>query len=106
MDMADATTLSRPGRASYDRTIFFFDGLNTNLIFSCFYFSDSYFVGGGRVVRRCWVNFHCQGVLLIWITVGQGPIVLAIGAGCLDFFLSSISSLFFLPLSGRRPDID
>ena len=22
------------------------------------------------------------------------------------FFLSSISSLFFLPLSGRRPDID
>ena len=45
MDMADATTLSRPGRASYDRTIFFFfDGLHTNLIFSCFYFSDSYFV--------------------------------------------------------------
>ena len=21
--------------------------------------------GGGRVVRRCWVNFQCQGVLLI-----------------------------------------
>ena len=21
-------------------------------------------VGGGRVVRRCWVNFQCQGVLL------------------------------------------
>ena len=44
MDMADATTLSRPGRASYDRTIFFFNRLHINLIFSCFYFSDSYFV--------------------------------------------------------------
>ena len=54
--------------------------------------------------------------------VGQGPIALAVGAGggCLDiffsrlsflfcfslFFLSSIISLLFLPLSGRRPDID
>ena len=29
------------------------------------------------------------------------------GFGCLDiFFLSSVISLFFLPLSGRRPDID
>ena len=64
--------------------------------------------GGGRVVRRCWVNFQCRGVLLIWITVGQGPIVLAVGVGggCLDIFLSSTTSLFFLPLSGRRPDID
>ena len=35
----------------------------------------------GRVVRRCWVNFKCRGVLLIWIIVGQGPIVLAVGAG-------------------------
>ena len=44
--------------------------------------------GGGRVVRRCWVNFQCQGVLLTWTTVGQGPIVLAVGAGggCLDIF--------------------
>ena len=47
-------------------------------------------------------------VLLTWNTVGQGPIVLAVGAGggCWTFFLSSITSLFFLPLSGRRPDID
>ena len=38
----------------------------------------------------------------------ERPIVLAVGAGggCLDIFLSSITSLFFLPLSGRRPDID
>ena len=55
------------------------------------------------MVRRCWVNFQCRGVLLIWsgwsggamvlgklsvpgrptiwITVGQGPIALAVGAG-------------------------
>ena len=40
------------------------------------------------VVRRCWVNFQCRGVLLTWNTVGQGPIVLAVGAGggCLDIF--------------------
>ena len=64
--------------------------------------------GGGRVERRCWVNFQCRGVLLVWMTVGQGPIVLAVGAGggCLDIFLSSIFSLFFLPLFGRRSDID
>ena len=40
------------------------------------------------MVRRCWVNFQCQGVLLTWLTVGQGPIVLSVGAGggCLDIF--------------------
>ena len=60
-------------------------------------------------MRWCWVNFQCQGVLqfggwsggamvlgkrpvpgrsTIWITVGQGPTVLAVGAGggCLDIF--------------------
>ena len=47
----------------------------------------------------------------IWIIVGQGPIALAVGAGggggvVWTFFLSSISSLLFLPLSGTRPDID
>ena len=44
--------------------------------------------GGGRVERRCWVNFQCRGVLLVWMIVGQGPIALAVGAGggCLDIF--------------------
>ena len=44
----------------------------------------------------------------IWITVGQGPTALAVGAGgdCLDFLLSSVLSLFFLPHFGRRADID
>ena len=44
----------------------------------------------------------------ILITVGQGPTALAVGAGggCLDILLSSVLSLLFLPLFGRRPDID
>ena len=60
------------------------------------------------MVRWSWVIFQYRGVLLIWIKVGQGLTVLAVGAGGVvwPFFLSFIMSLFFLPLSGRRPDID
>ena len=44
----------------------------------------------------------------IWITVGQGPTALAVGAGgdCFTFLLLSILSLLFLPLFGRQHDID
>ena len=44
----------------------------------------------------------------ILITVGQGPIARAVGAGggWLGHFYSPLSFLFFLPLFGRRPDID
>ena len=44
-------------------------------------------IGGGRAVRRYWVNFQCRGVLQILIIIGQVPIALAVGAGggCLDF---------------------
>ena len=44
----------------------------------------------------------------IWMIVGQGPIMLAVGAvGVVwAFLLSSFLSLLFLPFSGRRPDID
>ena len=67
-------------------------------------------LGGGRVVRWCWVNFQCRGVLLIWTRVGQGPFALAVGEGgrgvVWTFFLSSILSPLFLSLSGRRPDTD
>ena len=40
------------------------------------------------MVRWCRVNFLSQGVLLIWLLVGQGLSVLAVGAGggCLDIF--------------------
>ena len=44
----------------------------------------------------------------IWVTVGQGPTALAVGAGGViwTFLLSSILSLLFLPLFGRRLNID
>ena len=60
--------------------LFFFNGTHYN--------KPIVFVWDGRVVRWCWVNFQCRGVLLIWIRVGQGLIALAIGAdgGCLDIF--------------------
>ena len=57
--------------------------------------------GGGRVEGRCWVNFQCRGVLLVWMIVGQGPVVLAVGAGgglCGHFF-SYLSFLFSFSLS-------
>ena len=45
----------------------------------------------------------------IWMIVGQGPIALAVGAGwgLFGHFYSPQSFLSsFLPLFGRRPDID
>ena len=53
------------------------------------------------MVRWCWANFQYRGVLLIWIRVGQGPSVLAVGAGggCLDIFSLVYQFSFFLPLS-------
>ena len=58
-----------------------------------------FFLGGGRVVQRCWVNFQCRGVLLIWLTVGQGPTALAVGAGggCLDIFYRIYHFSFLSP---------
>ena len=49
------------------------------------------------MVRWCWVNFQCWGVLLTWIRVGQGPTALAVGTseGCLDMVLGK------LPVPGR-----
>ena len=61
------------------------------------------------VENRVDVSVHLSIRYLVFlIIVGQGPTVLAVGADgvVLTFFLSSVISLFFLPLSGRRPDID
>ena len=51
------------------------------------------------MVRWCWVNFQCRGVLLIWIIIGQGPNVLAVGAGggCLDIFSLAYHFSFLSP---------
>ena len=48
------------------------------------------------------------GRLTILIIVGQGSIALAVGAvgGWFGHFYSRLSFLYFLPLFGRRPDID
>ena len=57
------------------------------------------------MVRRCWVNFQCRGVLLIWIIVGQGPIALAVGAGggCLDIITLVYLFDFLSPSLGDGP---
>ena len=51
--------------------------------------------------RKIWLVGWCWGVLLIWIIEGQGPIVLAVGAGggCLDIFFFHLSLLFSFSLS-------
>ena len=60
--------------------------------------------GGAMVLGK----FPVPGHPTIWITVGQRPTALAVGVGGVvwTFLLSSILSLLFLPLFGRRPDID
>ena len=56
-------------------------------------------------------SFKCRGVLLLWHLVGQGPAVLAVGAGrvgCVFYFfiISSVLSSFSNVLSlGRRLDM-
>ena len=58
-------------------------------------------IGGGRVERRCWVNFQFRGVLLVWMMVEQGPIAFAVGAGggLFGHFFSHLSFLFSFSLS-------
>ena len=75
--------------------------LRRNHVLSEYIFSSLVSVRVGRVVRWCWVNFQCRGVLLIWIRVGQGPTALALGAGggCLDIFFSRLSFIFSFSLS-------
>ena len=51
--------------------------------------------------RRYWVNFQYQGILLVWMIVGQEPVALALGAGggLFGHFLSHLSFLFSFSLS-------
>ena len=60
--------------------------------------------GGAMVLGK----LPAPGRPTIWIIVGRGPTALAVGASGVvwTFLLSSILSLLFLPLFGRRSDID
>ena len=63
----------------------------------------SAFGGAGAIVLG---KLSVRGVLLILTKVGQGPTALVVGAGervVWTSFLSSVISLFFLPLSGGGP---
>ena len=81
--------------------------MNTQLCFPLFFFKERFLFmllpvcfpwqrgrGCGRVVRWCWVNFQCRGVLLSWIIVGQGAYCTCSRCvwGCLDIFSLSIIS--------------
>ena len=50
----------------------------------------SVYTEDGRMMRWCWVNVQCRGILLVWIIVGQWPTVLAVaaGGGCFHIFSS------------------
>ena len=60
--------------------------------------------GGAMVLCKLPVS----GRPTIWITVGQGPTALAVGAcgGCLDIFTLIYPFTTLSPLCGGRPDID
>ena len=62
-------------------------------------FNSSCFSAGVFAIGRCITG--CRAVLPIWIMVGQGHTVLAVGAGvdCLDIFFSRLSFLFSFSLS-------
>ena len=72
-------------------------------VLTCFVYNRGW-SGGPMVLGKLPV----PGRPTIWITEGPGPTALAVGAGggCLEFLFSSILSLLFLPLFGRRPDIE
>ena len=55
-------------------------------------------------------NFMCWGILLVWIRVGQGPTVHAVGASgsCLDIFSSpgrSPGKAIILPLASASASV-
>ena len=67
-----------------------------SLIVYLFFLSFWGWSGGAMVLGKIPV----PGRPTIWMTEGQGPIALAVGAGggCLDIFTLAILSLLFLPL--------
>ena len=63
--------------------------------------------GGGRVVRWCWVNFQCQAPYNFDYSRARAYCACSrCGWGWFGHFYSNLSFVFFLPLFGRRPDIE
>ena len=70
--------------------------------FDCYHFDASGWLGRAVVLG----SFQCQGVLLLWHMVGQGPAVLAAGAGQVGcfffvFFYFFLFLFFFFFFSSR-----
>ena len=56
--------------------------------------------GGGRVVRRCWVNFQCRGVLQLGCSRARAYCACKrCGLGLFGHFYSPLSSLSSFSLS-------
>ena len=62
--------------------------------------------GGDWVKAMVLGKLPVPGRPTIWIIVGQGPTALGVDGGLFGHFYSPLSFPLFLPLSGRRPDID
>ena len=69
--------------------------------FLCTYVYNTISDWTSGLVGWSWVNFQFRGVLLIWMTVGQGSTALAVGAGggCLDIFSLVYHFSFYVSLS-------
>ena len=52
------------------------------------------------------VNFQCQGVLLFWIIVEQGPIALAVGAGNKKVYHFAVSVEMRMALSTKSVNVN
>ena len=65
-----------------------------------FHFADGGRLGGQRM-RWCLVNFQFQGILLIWIKLGQRHVALSVGVGggLFGHFFSHLSFLSSFSLS-------
>ena len=64
-------------------------------------------MGGGRVVRWCWVNFQCHGVLQFDYSRARAYCACSrCGWGWFGHFYCYLSFLLFLPLFGRQTNID
>ena len=60
----------------------------------------------GRIPVVVLGNFQCRNILLIWLIVGQGPVVLSVGVAAVVWPFSLHCHISSFSLSWRRLDID